>query len=425
MNNETRITTLDNGVQIATTAMPHMASASVGFWSRVGSRHEPAGLNGIVHFIEHLLFKGTPTRSAEDISRQIERLGASLDGFTVEDHTCFSAKGPAEQLEPMLDVLADFYQNPVFDPAEIESERNVIREEIAMVHDLPAQMLEDLLSESAWGPEHPLGRPITGTEISLMGITRSDILDFFHRSFAGNQSVVAVAGNIDHDQTVDWIGERLSNLSSVKEFEFERAGGPRQGFIFEARPEIEHTYLAIGYRGYDRMHPERYAQKMLNVLLGENMSSRLFQILREQAGLCYEVQSDIMSFQDAGMLHLYLSLDPENIDEALTAITLILKAFREYAPSIEEIEEAKAYMIGQSRIALENTASQMMWGGECLLGFNEWIDPEVVFQRIKAVTPDQVRDCANDLFQSQNLCIAGIGPEAAESVLMNWQSVSE
>ncbi|NNE93462.1 MAG: insulinase family protein [Verrucomicrobiales bacterium] len=424
MKSDTEITTFENGVQLATTAMPHMESVAVGFWTQIGSRHEDFDENGIAHFVEHLLFKGTPTRSAPEISRQIERLGATLDGFTVEDHTCYHVKGPSDHLEPLVEVLADLYRFPVFDPRDIEAERNVIFEEIAMIRDQPSQMLEDLLSEAAWGMEHPLGKPITGTEITLTGISRNELLRFFQRAYASQETVISVAGNIDHAKTAELIQERMGDLVRSEPFDFEIADPPMQGFAFEAREDLEQAQLAVGFRGCSRIDSDRYAMKMLNVLLGENMSSRLFQVLREELGLCYEVQSDIMAFEDAGLLHAYLALDPENVTAALDSIAGILKSFRSQAISESELEEAKSYLIGQSRIALENTAAQMMWAGESLLTFQEWTSPASVFDRIHEVTPEDVQQMAQRVFQPQNMVVAGIGPHSAGLELNRWDLVS-
>ena len=424
MKSDTQITTFDNGVQLATTSMPHMESVAIGFWTRVGSRHESLENSGIAHFIEHLLFKGTPSRTSAEISRQIESLGASLDGYTVEDHTCYHVKGPCDQLEPLVDVLADFYRFPVFDTKDIEAERNVIFEEIAMVRDQPSQMLEDLLSEAAWGCDHPLGRPITGTEISLTGMGRNELLSFYNRAYASQETVISVAGNIDHKQAVDIVYERVQDMQRSHPMQFKDADRPTQGFSFEAREDLEQAQIAIGFRGVSRNDPDRYAMKMLNVLLGENMSSRLFQVLREEAALCYEIQSDIMSFDDAGLLHMFIALDPENVTEALEIIAQVLKSFRDKPVSESELEEAKSYLIGQSRIALENTASQMMWSGHSLLAFNGLVQPSEVFDQIKQVTVEEIQKMAQRMFQPKGMAIAGIGPHGAGLELNRWELVS-
>ncbi|MCB1076510.1 MAG: insulinase family protein [Verrucomicrobiae bacterium] len=415
---------LSNGVRVATIEMPHMQSVSIGFWTGTGSRHESAAQSGIAHFIEHLLFKGTPTRSSEEISRQIERLGGSIDAFTTEDHTAYQVKGPAEQMEPLIDVLADLYQHPRFDPDDLENERNVIREEIAMVRDQPSQWLEDLTSAAAW-PGHPLGRAITGTEETLGDIDRSAVIAFHRAAYTAPQTVVTVAGRVTHDEVMALLAPRLANLPTGTPMEADVAPPKSAGFAFARRDDLEQAHLAVGFHACGRHEEGRFAQKLLNVLLGENMSSRLFQELREREGLCYEVQSDIMAFEDTGLLHVYVALDPSQVGRALTTLRRVLAEFAESPPGIQELEEAKSYLIGQSRIALENTASQMMWAGECLLSFGKVIDPEQVHQRLTAVTPAEIQEIAGRLFRADRLVTAAVGPKGMEKTLRAWHEAFE
>lgn len=397
-----------------------MASVSVGLWAGVGSRHESNFEHGMAHFVEHLLFKGTPTRYAEDISRQIEGLGASVDAFTVEDHTCYHAKGPAEFFPELLEVLADFYLNPVFDPQEIEFERRVIREEIAMVRDQPSQYLEDLASEAVWGERHPLGRSITGTEESLDGLTRPAIFEFFKRGYCGENTVISVAGDLDHDQVADRIAEIFGHLDPGARSVCRPAGPPQRGHRFEESVETEQAHLALSFRSAHQHDPRRFPQKLMNLILGENMSSRLFQVLREQKGLCYEIQSDVVSFHDAGCLQIYTALHPENLREALDAFSGIAADFCDKRVSVRELNEAKAFLIGQSRISLENTASQMMWAGESILSYDEWIDPEHIYEQVAAVTREEVFSAACEVLDPALLSTAIVGSYQANSVLVDW-----
>ncbi len=420
MSLHTHLTTLSpSGARVATTEMPHMQSVAIGFWTSTGSRQETPALNGMAHFVEHLLFKGTAGRSAEDISRQVERLGGSIDAFTTEDHTAYHVKGPADQLEPLLAVLADLYQHPRFDAADLENERSVIHEEIAMVRDQPSQALEDLISAAAW-PDHPLGRPITGTAESLDGLDR-DAMEMFYRSaYTGAQTVITVAGRVTHEQVLGHLEGLLAHLAPGAAMPIVAAPQPTPGFAFAARENIEQAHVAVGFHACGRHHPERYAQKLLNVLLGENMSSRLFQELREREGLCYEIQSDLMSFEDTGLLHVYVALDPAEVPRALAVLRRVLGEFASRAPSARDLDEAKSYVIGQSRIALENTSTQMMWAGDCLLSFDHLIDAETVHERLAAVSPEEVRALAGRLFCADQLVTAAVGPPKMESGLRDW-----
>ncbi len=420
MTPSTRVHRLDNGIRLATVSMPHMASVSMGIWTGAGSRHETSREHGMAHFVEHMLFKGTAGRSAEEISRHIESVGASIDGFTVEDHTAYQVKGPADRFERLFEVLSDLYRNPVFDPAEIDSEKQVIHEEIAMVHDQPSQYLDDLISEAVWGREHPLGRSITGTEESLQRFRRADVGAFHSRAYCGRHTVVSVAGNIDHGAAADIVAARLGDLPAGETLPCEPAGPPQPQHRFHEDGGQEQSHLALSFRNVDRHDPTRYAQKLLNVVLGENMSSRLFQVIREQRGLCYEVQSDLVSFADAGALQIYLALGPENLTKALRAISSIIEDLRARGVRPDELEEAKSFVIGQNRISLENTSSQMMWAGESLLYFDGWMDPEEAHHLLGRTTLEEVHAAARNTFDSDTLCSAVIGPAESRSRLAQW-----
>lgn len=421
---DTRIHRLDNGVRLATVHMPHMESVSVGLWTDAGSRHESPAEHGIAHFIEHLLFKGTPTRTAAQISREIEGLGSSIDGFTVEDHTGYQAKAPANQFERLFSVLADFYQHPTMDPTDLELERQVIHEEIAMVKDQPSQLLEDVISEAAWGASHPLGRSITGSNQSLEAIRRGDVLDFFQRAYSGRNTVVSVAGNIEHNRVLEIVSGEFSGLQAGVPMMFESAPVPLTDHLYEETYEQEQVHVALALPGVTRHDPRRYALKLLDVILGENMSSRLFQELREERALCYEIQSDLVSFADGGLIQIFLALSPENLEEALYGISKVRNSLVNDGVSEEELEAAKSFLTGQSRISLENTASQMMWAGECLLFFDEWLDPVEIHRRIEAVTLEEVHQEAMRLFTPFEVASALIGPVESNAVIENWlQSV--
>ncbi|HQZ28495.1 MAG: insulinase family protein [Verrucomicrobiales bacterium] len=416
----TRLHRLDNGIRLATVSMPHMASVAFGLWTDAGSRHERIEEHGMAHFVEHMLFKGTPTRSAQEISRHIESLGASIDGFTVEDHTAYQIKGPAERFERLFDVLADLYRHPVFDPEEIESEKLVIHEEIAMVRDQPAQYLEDLISEAVWGKDHPLGRSITGTEESLNAFKKCDLSDFHTRAYCGRNTVISVAGNIDHDAVYEIVAARFADLPTGEAMPFLPVATSPERHRFHLDESQEQSHLALSFRSVERNDPSRFAHKLLNVILGENMSSRLFQTIREQKGLCYEVQSDLSVFSDAGLLQIYLALSPKNLKKALRKISGITDDLRENGVSDQELEEAKSYLIGQNRISLENTSAQMMWAGETFLFFDEWIDPEETHRKVDAVTSADISEAARVAFDLETLSSALIGPGKSEKVISDW-----
>ena len=416
----THTTRLNNGTTLAATEMPHMESVAIGLWTGMGSRHESAETSGAAHFIEHLLFKGTPTRDASAIARDIERIGGSVNAFTSEDHTCYYVSGPADQFEALSDVVCEMYCHPLMEPDEVDLERDVIKEEIAMVRDQPGQWLEDLLSEAAWG-DHPLGRCITGTPETLDNMDRDTLLAVHAAGYVGQQTVATVAGRIDADKVQTFLGDRLGGLAEGQPTIMAPVPAPGAPSRIEI-DDIEQAHLAIGFHAPSRQDDSRYALKLLNVILGENMSSLLFQKLREQEAVCYNVQSDVMTFDDTGLLHIYSAVDPKNVARSLTLITETLRELVERPLEADVIADAKSYVIGQSRIGLENTSSQMRWAGESLLAYNRVCDPEISHQRIAAVTGDEMRDLAATLFTPGKLVVAAVTPKVCAAQLQDWSA---
>lgn len=419
MNANYKVTRLVNGVTVATAEMPHMESVSVGAWVGVGSRFESPALNGIAHFVEHLVFKGTPKRDALQISREIEGLGATVGAFTTEDHTCFYTRGLSENLAALTDVLLDIVCSPTFDPGEIEREREVILEEISMYRDTPSQHVEDLLGEAAW-PDHALGRPITGTHVSVAQINRGDLFNFHQTRYTGSNLIITASGNIEHNEFIDLVSPVAGQLPNGEKATYHRVptpmseNGPRR--VAEVR-DIEQSHLCIGFHACSRNDPERHALKILSVLLGENMSSRLFQVLREEHGLCYSIFSDALPLDDTGLLSIYAGLDVDNIPRALDLIAEVLKEFSESLIESSMIEAAANYVVGQSRLALEGTEQQMTWCGESLLNYNRVVEPIESFERLRNVSAQDVKSLADRVFHSSRTAVGYIGPEIPEFAL--------
>lgn len=419
MNAKYQVSRLSNGVTIATASMPEMESVCCGLWSLAGSRHERLEDNGIAHFLEHLLFKGTPTRDPYAITREIEGLGASIDAFTTEDHTCYYCRGPAETYPMMADVLADIYAHPIFDPAEIELEREIVLDEIAMYRENPSQHVEDLLGLAAW-PEHPLGLPISGSESSLKNLRRGDLFQFHQSHYTGRATVATIAGRITHEEALDEMAERLEELpeGSIAGFsavpDSMRNSGPRR---CEEIRDLEQAHLCIGFHTPGRLHPDRFPLKLLNVLLGENMSSRLFQVLREEHGLCYSILSDVVHLHDTGLLSIYTGLDAESVPQALELTGKVLREFSGMPVSRDRLQRALNYSIGQARLALESSLQQMMWLGESLLAYGHVLDPAETFSQLRQVSAEDVQRTAQETFRPERSAVAFIGSESPEFAL--------
>jgi predicted Zn-dependent peptidase len=409
-------TILENGVRIATRPMPEMKSVSVGIWVAVGGRHETEDLCGISHFLEHLLFKGTSKRSAKQITEEVEGVGGFINAFTTEDHTCFYAKAGSQHLPALADVLCDMYVNSLFVASEIARERDVIREEIMMYKDHPGQFSQELLTEAMW-PRHALGRPLTGSLESITRIRRDDLLNFVEKNYNGNSTVVTVAGNCSHDDVVRYFADKLKNVAKGKPPEFQPWNEvKRDRRVLVANDATEQTHLALGYHAMSRTDDRRYAMKLLSVILGENMSSRLFQQLRERYAYCYSVHSGTLVLEDSGLVSICVGLEPEKLQSALRAIHKELDKLRTRPPGRKELRQAQEYTIGQNELALESTTNQIMWMGESLLAYGSVIDPEEVQACFKRVTGDQIQEVANLCFAPQKMGLGLVGPVDEDKV---------
>lgn len=395
---------------VATVEMPHMASVSLGIWVGVGGRYEPAELNGISHFIEHMLFKGTRRRSAKEISQAVEGIGGYLNAFTGEESTCFYSKARHDRYDQLMDVLTDMFLNSKFDPAEIAKERGVIKEELAMYLDQPHQLVQELLNETLW-PNHPLGRALTGTEKTIDAMDRAKLLSYRRTNYVAPTTLVTAAGNLSHEEIV----------CAVAKFAAKFSPGKRPGFQpvqdTQTEPRIRaHTkdtaqlQLALGFRTCSRHDERRFALRILNTLLGENMSSRLFQVIREDHGLAYSVHSCLVFFDDVGSLIISAGMDTDQIPRVMKLIMMEVKRFTMAAPSAQEMRRTRDFLIGQIDLSLESTENQMMWLGDQLIGYGKIIAPTEIKNRLMRVQAGEVRRVAQAFFRPERLSVAMVSP---------------
>ena len=404
---------LPSGTPVCVAEMPWMESVSTGIWAGVGGRHDPARLTGLAHFTEHMVFQGTKRRSARRLNREVETAGGSMDAYTSEDHTAFFVRGPGENFGGFMDVLLDLYQNSVFDQDTVKKERDVIAEEISMYREQPSQHVEDLLCRTVW-PKHPLGQPIAGTEKTLDRIEAGVLKNHAHRFFGAGNSVISVAGRI----TTEEVRRVLARL--LPEGLYQDAKPPQRAFkltprrtpalVSETR-DIDQVQLALAFHAPSRLDSAQPALRLLNVLLGENTSSRLWTELREKRGLCYDAGSDITALQDTGLLHLYAGVDPDKFDKVLKVIFTELARLAAKAVSPAALRSAVEFSIASSRMAMESTSHQMTMMAECQLLYGRAIDLEAVHRRLRAVTPEQVRRVAAAIFRPGRLTAAMVGPE--------------
>ena len=357
---EIRRRKLKNGLTVLTERMPDVRSVCIGIWLKKGSRDEAKRLNGISHFIEHLVFKGTETRSARELALAMDSIGGQMDAFTSKEYTCFYAKVLDQHLPTTIDLLSDIVQRPLFDPAELERERQVVLEEIQMVDDSPEEVLYDLFSESFY-PRHPLGRPIQGTAQTVGGFSRRQLLNFFRNSYRPENMLVVAAGNLDHTDVTRRVSRAFADLATGNGTNG-RLGRPRtRGGVVVTRSKkgLAQLHLLLGLPVFPSDERGRYALHVLNALLGGTMSSRLFQKIREERGLVYSVYSAVNGFLDTGFLAVYAGTSPAKGTEVVRLITQELADLRDNGPTAQELDVAKEHLKGSLMLALESTSSRM------------------------------------------------------------------
>jgi predicted Zn-dependent peptidase len=404
------------GAGLAVAEMPHVQSVSVGLWLGVGGRHEPRAIHGVSHFIEHLLFKGTSRRTAREISEAVEGVGGYLNAFTAEEMTCYFAKASAKHLPVLIDVLMDMLIRARFPADEIERERGVIIEEIRMYEDQPGQVAQERLNALMW-PGHPLGRPLAGTVDIVSRMKRTHLMNYRKRFYTAGNLWITVAGHttlaeVKHllAPVAKWIprGPRAQAMAAR-----DRQRKPGSDVV---RKPIEQSHLAMGLRGVSRHDPRRFAMKLLNVILGENMSSRLFQSIRERHGLAYSISSSVSYLEDTGSLSVQAGLENGKLGKAVRLTLKAIHSLAEKAPTSHEVRRAKDYTVGQMHLSLESTTNQLMWMGEGLVGHGRILDPQKITEQIEAVSAEEIRSVAAFLASNRRLNAAVVSPvaEAAE-----------
>jgi hypothetical protein len=412
------ITTLPNGLRVATQAMPSSQTVAVGIWCAVGGRHESARIGGVSHFLEHLLFKGTKKRSARRISEEVEGVGGDLNAYTAEERTCYYAAASADHLGRVTEVLSDMYCNSCLDGQEIERERGVIVEEIEMIRDESAQHVQELLTAETWRG-NSLSRPITGTKKSLSAISSKDLFNHLQGNYHAGRTIVTAAGAVDHGEFVRvasrFLGKLHAGSPRPRVVPPLRQGSPR--LVIEAR-DNQQTQIALSFRGSGALDPKRHAVNLLHVLLGGNMSSRLFQELRERCGLCYSISTSLSTHSDCGAFEISLGLDGKNVVKAMKLIFTECRRIAEKGPSVAELRRARDYSIGTSRMALERAATQNYRLGTSLLTYGKVVTPESVYDRLGKVTPAEIQAVAQKIFQMRTLCLAMVGQGPREQELM-------
>ncbi|HWB03283.1 MAG TPA: pitrilysin family protein [Verrucomicrobiales bacterium] len=404
---------LKTGEILCVAEMPHMESVSLGIWAGVGGRHDPSDLGGLAHFVEHMIFKGTKRRSARRLNTEIESVGGSMDAYTSEDHTAFFVRGPGEHMPRFADVLLDIYRHSVFTAEDMNREREVISEEIAMYKEQPQQQAEDLLWKSAW-PDHPLGRPIAGTEDSLQRINIRALRDHAGSWFGRRNTIISVAGRVEaaHVQEVleKILARGLPDGQTPRARPFPVRTLRKAPRIALEKREIDQVQLALAFHVPGRSSDRNAALRLLNVILGENTSSRLWSSLREDHGLCYDVGSDLTSLSETGLLHIFAGVDPDKLPKALRVMMREFSKLVAKAVTPRALKAACEYVLGSARMSLEAPASQMTGMAECLLFYERFIPADEYEKRLRSVTPEEIHALTKKVFTPANLTAALVGP---------------
>jgi len=410
-------TTLDNGLRVITANMPHTHSVSICIFIGVGSRYETELQAGTSHFIEHLCFKGTSKRpTARKISEAIEGVGGIVNGGTDKELTLYWCKVAQPHFPLALDVLADMLLHSRFDPKDIESERKIIIEEINMMKDSPAQLVDMLIDELLW-PGHPLGRDIAGSKQSVAAITRETMLDYLAHQYLPGNTVVAIAGAVQHQEMVTAAGQAMGNWANLK---------PRPGYLAYKEQKFprlhietkdtEQAHLCLALTGLSLLHPRRFILDLLNVVLGEGMSSRLFSEIRDRLGLAYSIHSFVDHFLDTGSITIYAGVEPKNLQVAITAILEQLSRLKEIVPEAE-LSKAKELSKGRLLLRMEDSRSVAGWAGGQQVLTGQILSVDQVMSIIDAVTAEELRQLAHELLVSSQLRLAVVGPVAEDERL--------
>jgi len=400
--------TLPSGLRLVTESMSHVRSASIGIWLMRGSRHESDAESGIAHFVEHMLFKGTTTRSAQQIAQEIDSIGGQLDAFTAKEYAGYYIKVLDEHLPLAADLLSDMILRPAFVPADIVREQGVILEEIKMVEDAPDDLVHEMFAQQFW-PQHPLGRPILGSPETVSSFGQAGLRGYFARSYVAPRMLVAVAGHIEHAAVRELIERTFASVPSDAGDSETLPPSVVSGVAYRQK-DIEQSHLCMGTPAYHQAHADRHALYVLNTILGGSMSSRLFQHIREDRGLAYSVFSNLTTYSDAGMVTIYAGCAADRVAEVVDLSLAELRVLKEAPVPVDELRRAKDHLKGSLMLNLESTASRMSHLARQFIFFGRHFTLDEMTAAVEAVTAEDVLRVANELFRDEGLAATVVGP---------------
>jgi predicted Zn-dependent peptidase len=400
--------TLSNGIRVVSETLPKTRSVSIGVWVKVGSRHEPQELGGVSHFIEHMFFKGTERRSAKDIAIEMDSIGGEMNAFTSQETTTYYVKVVDEHLAIAIDLLSDILIGSRFDPVEMDKERKVILEEIKGVEDTPDDYIHELFTGTVW-PDNPLGRPILGTRDTIKGMKHTNIISYINNYYSPKEIVISVAGNFEHARLIDLLDSSFGRLS--------RSGMPknvsppqfRQDVVVKKK-QLEQVQLCIGCRGLNYTHEDRFGVSALNTVLGNSMSSRLFQEVREQNALAYSIYSYVTSYRDTGLVTVYAGTDPSNALEVVRLVMKEIRKIKDEGITAAEESRVKNQIKGSLVLSLESSNSHMSRIARQEIYFGKYLSMDEIIKGVEKVTREKIQSLAQQLFTKENISLAVLGP---------------
>ncbi|HEX4468685.1 MAG TPA: pitrilysin family protein [Gemmatimonadaceae bacterium] len=403
---------LGSGLRLITERMPHVRSVSIGVWLTRGSRHEFEPQSGIAHVVEHMLFKGTASRTAEDIAQEIDSIGGQLDAFTAKEYASYYIKVLDEHVSMAVDLLSDIVMNPRFEKDDLEREKKVILEEIKMVEDTPDDLVHELFTQHFW-EGHALGRPILGSKETVESFTPATLREYFGTAYVAPNLIVSAAGNIEHAQVRELIERAFARLPETRESFDDNVPRVVPQVIVRSK-ELEQSHVCLGTNSYPQNHDDRYVSYIMNTVLGGSMSSRLFQNVREKRGLAYAVFSGLSAYRDAGNITIYAGCSNEAVPEVVELCVGELRGLKQTAVPETELRRAKDHLKGSLMLSLENTASRMSHLARQEIYFERHFGLDETLAGVEQVSSDDVMRVAQDLFANGSLAATIVGPSPRE-----------
>jgi predicted Zn-dependent peptidase len=399
---------LPNGLTVITEEMQHIRSVSIGVWVKTGSRDEDPQWNGISHFLEHMVFKGTSNRTAEEIARQVDSIGGNMDAFTAKECICFNAKVLDEHLPVAMDILSDLVLNPIFDGTDIGRERRVILEEIKMDEDNPDYLVHEIFTQNFW-KDHPLGKPILGTKETVKRFERPVVQEFYRERFNPGNMIVCAAGNLDHRRFVELAGQRFEGMKPRSNGYHSQPPKVVSRIILRNKKALEQVQICVGVPSHPIAHEKRYASYILNTVLGGGMSSRLFQNIRERQGLAYAIYSDLSPYRDTGCLSVYAGTSRESATKVVDSVVAEFRRMKSEPVPQDELRRAKDQLKGSLMLSLESSMARMSNLARQEMYFDRFYGLDELIEHIEAVTAEDLEALAHEFFRTESIAVTVLG----------------